>query len=55
LWADLSAQIHQFLSEIDLASIIARGEVHQLAPRQDAVQEESGQFEVLDMLSSREI
>ncbi len=25
LWSDLSVQIHQFLSKIDLASIIARG------------------------------
>lgn len=54
LWSDLSIQIHQFLSEIDLASIIARGEVRQLAARQDAAQEEAAQFEVLDRLTSRE-
>lgn len=54
LWSDLSIQIHQFLSEIDLASIIARGEVRQLAARQDAAQEEAVQFEVLDRLTSRE-
>lgn len=52
LWADLSVQIHQFLSEIDLASIIARGEVHQLSARQDAIQEQSEQFEILDSVGS---
>lgn len=35
LWADLSEQIHQFLSNIDLASIIAKREVQQVAARQD--------------------
>ncbi|MDK1022631.1 MAG: Rrf2 family transcriptional regulator [Gammaproteobacteria bacterium] len=54
LWSDLSIQIHQFLSGIDLASIIARGEVRQLAARQDAAQAEAAQFEVLDRLTSRE-
>jgi len=55
LWSDLSIQIHQFLSQIDLASIIARGEVHRLAASQDAIQEESGQFEALDRLTAREV
>ena len=55
LWSDLSIQIHQFLSEIDLASIIARGEVHRMAARQDATQEESAQLEAVAMLSSREV
>jgi len=36
LWSDLSDQIHQFLSGIDLASLIARREVQQIAARQDA-------------------
>ena len=31
LWSDLSGQIHQFLSEIDLASIIAKREAEQAA------------------------
>lgn len=34
LWADLSEQIHEFLSEIDLGSIIAKREVQQVAERQ---------------------
>jgi Rrf2 family iron-sulfur cluster assembly transcriptional regulator len=34
LWSDLSSQIHQFLSDIDLASIIAKREVHERAARQ---------------------
>lgn len=55
LWSDLSTQIHQFLSQIDLASIIARGEVRKLAARQDAAQEESGPYEVLERVTSREI
>lgn len=40
LWADLSEQIHQFLSNIDLASIIAKREVQQVAVRQDARHED---------------
>ena len=31
LWSDLSSQIHQFLSDIDLASIIAKREVRERA------------------------
>ena len=34
LWSDLSSQIHQFLSNIDLASIIAKREVQERAARQ---------------------
>jgi len=40
LWADLSGQIHNFLSRIDLASIITNRAVRQVAERQDAQQEE---------------
>ena len=40
LWSELSDQIHGFLSGIDLASIIARREVKQIAARQDANIEE---------------
>jgi len=40
LWADLSDQIHRFLSSIDLATIIANGDVRKVADRQDAQQEE---------------
>ncbi|MBD3646112.1 MAG: Fe-S cluster assembly transcriptional regulator IscR [Pseudomonadales bacterium] len=36
LWSDLSEQIHQFLSSIDLASIIAKREVQEIAARQTA-------------------
>ena len=41
LWADLSEQIHQFLSSIDLATIIANRTVWEVADRQDAHQEEN--------------
>ena len=40
LWTELSDQIHQFLSGIDLASIIAKRQVQQIAARQDAVHDE---------------
>ncbi|HKI74893.1 MAG TPA: Fe-S cluster assembly transcriptional regulator IscR [Pseudomonadales bacterium] len=40
LWSDLSEQIHQFLSEIDLASIISKREVQQVAERQGTKIEE---------------
>lgn len=40
LWADLSAQIHHFLANIDLATIIANNAVRRVAERQDAHQEE---------------
>jgi len=34
LWSDLSDQIHQFLSSIDLASLIEKREVREIAARQ---------------------
>jgi Rrf2 family iron-sulfur cluster assembly transcriptional regulator len=40
LWADLSDQIHQFLSSIDLASLIEKREVKEVAARQAMRQEE---------------
>lgn len=40
LWTDLSEQIHQFLSGIDLASIVAKRQVQQIAARQDAIHDE---------------
>lgn len=44
LWSDLSEQIHQFLSEIDLGSIIAKREVQQVAERQQAQRDELLRF-----------
>jgi Rrf2 family iron-sulfur cluster assembly transcriptional regulator len=35
LWEDLSAQIHQFLSNISLADLVARGEIQLVKERQD--------------------
>lgn len=40
LWAELSDEIHQFLSKIDLASIIEKREVQQRAARQDVMRED---------------
>jgi Rrf2 family iron-sulfur cluster assembly transcriptional regulator len=37
LWCDLSAQIHQFLSGISLASLVARREVQSVSARQQRV------------------
>jgi Rrf2 family iron-sulfur cluster assembly transcriptional regulator len=40
LWADLSSEIHLFLAGIDLASIIAKRDVKEIAARQDAMEDE---------------
>lgn len=39
LWADLSEQIHQFLSGISLASLVARQDVKDVSARQDGLLE----------------
>jgi len=36
LWMDLSKQIHQFLSEINLANLVARKDILEVALRQNA-------------------
>ena len=41
LWADLSEQIHQFLSGINLASLVARKDIRVIAERQDQVMTDS--------------
>ncbi len=38
LWCDLSDQIHQFLSEISLADLVARKDVQEVSLRQDRAQ-----------------
>jgi Rrf2 family iron-sulfur cluster assembly transcriptional regulator len=38
LWEDLSSQIHQFLSDISLADLVARGDIQQVRLRQDVRQ-----------------
>ena len=40
LWAELSDEIHHFLSGINLASIIEKREVKRIAARQDELQDE---------------
>ena len=40
LWSDLSEQIHTFLSNIDLASLIAKRQVQEIAARQQALRDE---------------
>lgn len=35
LWEDLSARIHQFLSEITLADLVARSDIQSVSQRQD--------------------
>lgn len=44
LWADLSEEIHHFLAGINLASIIAKREVRQIADRQDAIENKIVRF-----------
>lgn len=39
LWEDLSAQIHEFLSDISLESLIARREISRISQRQDLVED----------------
>ncbi len=57
LWSDLSTQIHQFLSQIDLASIIERRKRQQAAASQESASgsEVMGQFEILERLASTEV
>ena len=40
LWSDLSSEIHHFLAGIDLARILAKRNVKQIAARQDAIEDE---------------
>jgi Rrf2 family iron-sulfur cluster assembly transcriptional regulator len=42
LWCDLSEQIHQFLSNISLASLVARREVQLVSTRQKLREREQG-------------
>ena len=49
LWSDLSEQIHEFLSSIDLASILEKREVQQIAARQDAIQDERLRMQANEM------
>ena len=41
LWQDLSQQIHAFLSDIDLAQLVERRRVREVAARQDSVSVEA--------------
>jgi len=43
LWQDLSQQIHEFLSEIDLSQLVERRRVREVAKRQDSVSVEVSQ------------
>lgn len=50
LWTELSDQIHQFLSEIDLASIVAKRQMRQAAERSHMpMQEEASRFPTHDV------
>lgn len=44
LWSDLSQQIHSFLSEISLASLVERREVQHVARRQSAREARDGEI-----------
>lgn len=42
LWQDLSSQLHAFLSQISLRSLVERAEIRKVAERQDKYQQERG-------------
>lgn len=42
LWQDLSNQLHNFLSEISVQSLVDRAEIRKVADRQDRYQSERG-------------
>lgn len=46
LWCDLSTQIHQFLSDISLASLVERKEVAEVAMRQDHQRKDNEQSDI---------
>jgi len=55
LWSDLSIQIHQFLSKIDLASIIARGETNTLVMPVEAESLETRNFQSVTRMATSEV
>jgi Rrf2 family iron-sulfur cluster assembly transcriptional regulator len=55
LWSDLSVQIHQFLSKIDLASIIARGGMKPASGSAEGKNFEHSERAVGARLSAREL
>ena len=46
LWCDLSDQLHSFLSGISLGDLVARGDIQQIAERQQRRQRQHGQERV---------
>ncbi|MRI34548.1 Fe-S cluster assembly transcriptional regulator IscR [Endozoicomonas sp. OPT23] len=50
LWHDLSYQIHEFLSGISLADLVARREVQNVAVRQDSQQEQDNKSVINQLL-----
>lgn len=46
LWCDLSEQIHKFLNEISLASLVSRREVQDVSARQDRIELQQGEIAV---------
>ncbi len=46
LWCDLSEQIHNFLSDISLASLVARREVQDVSARQDSLEQQQSDIPV---------
>jgi len=48
LWSDLSEQIHQFLSEISLGSLMEKREIRQVADRQNRRQSDAGDSDTIN-------
>ncbi|TQV85708.1 Fe-S cluster assembly transcriptional regulator IscR [Exilibacterium tricleocarpae] len=52
LWEDLSNQIHEFLSGISLASLVARRDVRAVSDRQDKREQEEQMKDRLDVIEA---
>lgn len=52
LWCDLSEQLHQFLSDISLGDLVARGEIRAIAERQQNKQNAASDRVPLNIISS---
>ena len=55
LWEDLSAQIHQFLSGISLANLVARRDVQRTSQRQYRTSSDSREQTISDVISSSQL
>ena len=55
LWEDLSEQIHQFLSGISLAHLVARQDVQSVSHRQHSLAEDSSSGQHINVIPSSQV